>query len=30
MVIDVPDDVARKYGLPGKSKFPEYMRSPKE
>jgi hypothetical protein len=30
MVIDVPDDVVRKYGLPGKSKFPEYTRSPKE
>jgi hypothetical protein len=30
MIIDVPDDVARKYVLPGKTKFPEYTRSPKE
>ena len=30
MVIDVPDTVAKKYGTPGKKKFPEYTRSPKE
>jgi hypothetical protein len=30
MMIDVPDDLAKALGLPGKSKFPEYTRSPKE
>ena len=30
MIIDVPDAVARKYGLPGNTKLPEYRRSPKE
>jgi hypothetical protein len=30
MTIDIPDSMAKKFGLPGKSKFPEYPRSPKE
>jgi len=30
MIIDVPNDLAKTHGLPGKSKFPEYTRSPKE
>lgn len=30
MEIDVPDSVAQKYGLPTKTKFPGYTRSPKE
>lgn len=30
MVIDVPETQARESGLPGKTKFPEYTRSPKE
>ena len=30
MMIDVPDDVAKSVGLPGKSALPAYTRSPKE
>lgn len=30
MSIDVPDDVARAAGLPGKSTFPAFTRAPKE
>ena len=30
MTIDVPDVEAREAGMPGKTKFPEYTRSPKE
>ena len=30
MVIDVPNDLAKTHGLPGKTKFPDYTRSPKE
>lgn len=30
MVIDVPETQARQAGLPGKTTFPEYKRSPKE
>ena len=30
MTIDVPDDVAKQHGVPGKSKFPDYTRTLKE
>jgi hypothetical protein len=30
MTIEVPADLVKRLGLPGKSKFPEYTRSPKE
>jgi hypothetical protein len=30
MEIDIPDSVAKGYGLPVKTKFPAYTRSPKE